>query len=68
MKNGVDEKLIEAINIVLDEFGSCDLTPWLDYYEQEDPKEGRRLLRAWRRVEKWTNAHAAAFADERNAQ
>lgn len=51
MRNKIMPKQVHAaLTVLLEEFGSVDLDPRLEYFAGDDPEEGRKLLRAWNLV------------------
>jgi hypothetical protein len=51
----MSKEVHEALGLLLDEFGDCDLQPRLEYYADEDRECGRELAAAWTLVETWHN-------------
>jgi hypothetical protein len=58
MEHTMPKQVFDALKVILDEFGNCDLCPRLDYYAGECPddgadEQGRQLLRAFNLVSAW---------------
>jgi hypothetical protein len=57
------EQVFDALKVILDEFGDCDLEPRLDWLAGDDHEFGRQLLRAFNLVEAW-HVHPNMNADD----
>jgi hypothetical protein len=68
------KQVFDALKVILDEFGNCDLDPRLAYFAYEhdhDPEEGRelgrQLLRSFSLVRAWSEKPTMTPDDIRNS-
>jgi hypothetical protein len=64
------KQVFDALKVILNEFGDCDLEPRLEYFagydDDSDEREcGRQLLRAFSLVQAWSNNPALTEGDIR---